>query len=230
MSSRNNKRWLNTLQFIIFTQLCRPAGWTCFLPLSCSLSACVTDKPRHSGLLTGCITARSHKYWCMKKNKKTAHCRRADRQTTGVWTHAGACACLFGCTCGSVWWYTVKTAWMHEYFISFLILKSTLIKFNNISVVFCIVGDDLAVDIFGRPQVFFPLLSFWFILTSTPLLPHFLLFFRLLLLSAIPALCNSEWNDVRTASVWISPIFSHESRQTFPLSLEKVQLRLMRSV
>lgn len=49
---------------------------------------------------------------------------------------------------------------MHEYFISFLILKSTLIKFNNISVVFCIVGDDLAVDIFGRPQVFFPLLSF----------------------------------------------------------------------
>lgn len=165
-----------------------------------------------------------------EKNKKTAHCRRADRQTTGVWTHAGACACLFGCTCGSVWWYTVKTAWMHEYFISFLILKSTLIKFNNISVVFCIVGDDLAVDIFGRPQVFFPLLSFWFILTSTPLLPHFLLFFRLLLLSAIPALYNSEWNDVRTASVWITPIFSHESRQTFPLSPEKVQLRLMRSV
>lgn len=61
----------------------------------------------------------------MHEKTKTAHCRRADLQTTGV----------FCCTCGSVWWYTVKTAWMHEYFISFLILKSTLIKFNNISVV-----------------------------------------------------------------------------------------------
>lgn len=107
-----------TLRFIIFAQLCRPAGWTCFVS-SCSLSAYVTDKPRHSGLSAGCITARSHKSWCIKREKKTAYCRRADRQTTGVWMHAGACASLFCCTCGSVWWHREKNsmdAWIFHLF------------------------------------------------------------------------------------------------------------------
>lgn len=123
-----------TLRFIIFAQLCRPAGWTCFVS-SCSLSAYVTDKPRHSGLSAGCITARSHKSWCIKREKKqrTADVQIGKQQVSGC-TPVLVPACFaapveaFGDT-------EKKTAWMHEYFISFLILKSTLIKFNNVSVV-----------------------------------------------------------------------------------------------